>query len=105
MVDHIESLSKGNPHGFAAFFSGWCFGCHQFPMFPINIGLLSSYQLTHIFQRGGLKPPTSFCMFSQKGKPWTRPRQSHLARDREPRGREARAEAIRPGAYGGTEPW
>ena len=41
-------------------YSGWWFGCHEF-YFPINIGLLSSSQLTNsiIFQRGGQKPPTS----------------------------------------------
>ena len=38
--------------------SGWWFGCH-FLDFPINIGFLSSSQLTNIFQRGGPGPPTS----------------------------------------------
>ena len=40
--------------------TGWWFGCHVLN-FPINIGLLSSSQLTNsiIFQRGGPGPPTS----------------------------------------------
>ena len=39
--------------------SGWWFGCHL-DYFPINIGLMSSSQLTtsNLFQRGGEKPPT-----------------------------------------------
>ena len=37
--------------------AGWWFGCH-FIYFPIWLGLLSSSQLTHIFQRGGPGPPT-----------------------------------------------
>ena len=38
--------------------SGWWFGCHQF-YFPINIGLLSSSQLTFTFFRGVAQPTTT----------------------------------------------
>ena len=36
-------------------------GCHEFGIFPINIGFRLSSQVTNsiIFQRGGEKPPTS----------------------------------------------
>ena len=45
-------------------YSGWWFGCHEFD-FPINIGLLSSSQLTnsYVSGRGGPGPPTSTCIF------------------------------------------
>ena len=65
---HGELVSNRLQNQFQMF-TGWWFGCYQF-YFPINIGLLSSSQLTNSYfsGRGGPGPPTRhcFCLASQR---------------------------------------
>ena len=66
---------------FPSFFPGWWFGCHQFGIFPLILGISNHPNWrTLIFFRGVFQPPTSFPRFFS-GLAWPRrSRQVSLAR-------------------------
>ena len=49
--------------------TGWWFGCHEFSIFPLILGMSSSQLTDHFFQRGG--PTTNQIISSMTSKPMT----------------------------------